>query len=50
MRKIPFARHIVDVFWGDGWTQWARVKLIDGKRPVILGQSRPLPKDFWNHF
>jgi hypothetical protein len=50
MRIVPFSQHISDVFLGEGWYEWIRVKHLPGKRPVIIGQSIPLPKGFINDF
>lgn len=32
-----------DVFWGNGWTNWARFELADGKLHKVKGMGVPYP-------
>lgn len=49
MKIIPVTNSIVDCFWGEGFYQWARVKITKGK-PKIIGLNDKLPESFWEDF
>lgn len=49
LKIIPVTNSIVDCFWGEGFYQWARVKITKGK-PKIIGLNDKLPENFWEDF
>lgn len=47
---LPVAHKVVDVFWGKGWTQWARfeIKYFNGKIHLGLIKGVSMPKEVFS--
>ena len=47
LRVFKLTNHVFDVFWGEGFYQWARVKwAAKDNKPTVVAKNEKLPKDF----
>ena len=42
---IKITNNLADIFWGDGWENWSRIKILRGKNPKIFYQNPKVPND-----